>query len=77
MSIYPNPFYIERVKEILKELNWTGVAMFEFKGDYLEKQSYFIEMNCRFWGSLPVALHAGNRFPNLLLKSLYNEEVSK
>jgi len=77
MSIYPNPFYIERVKEILKELNWTGVAMFEFKGDYLEKQSYFIEMNCRFWGSLPVALHAGNRFPNLLLKSLYNEEVKQ
>lgn len=77
MSIYPNLYYVERVKEILKELNWTGVAMFEFKGDYKEKNAYFIEMNCRFWGSLPVALHSGNRFPHLLLKVLKNEPVEQ
>lgn len=77
MSIYPNLFYVNCIKEMLKELNWTGVAMFEFKGDYKSEDSCFIEMNCRFWGSLPVALHAGNRFPHLLLKSLNNEVVEQ
>lgn len=77
MSIYPNQHYIHCVSEILKELQWTGVAMFEFKGDYKTKDAYFIEMNCRFWGSLPVALHSGNRFPHLLLKVLKNEPVEQ
>jgi predicted ATP-grasp superfamily ATP-dependent carboligase len=76
-SIYPNPHYKDSIEKILKELNWTGVAMFEFKGDYRETQSYFIEMNCRFWGSLPVALHSGNRFPYLLLQVLENKKVEQ
>jgi len=77
MSIYPNQYYIDCVEKILNELDWTGVAMFEFKGNYKEKASFFIEMNCRFWGSLPVALHSGNRFPHLLLKVLKNETVEQ
>ena len=75
MSIKPNPFYIKGVEGILSDLNWTGVAMFEFKGDYAKNTSYFIEMNCRFWGSLPVALHSGCRFPYLMMQMFNGQKV--
>ncbi|MDY2587083.1 hypothetical protein [Winogradskyella aquimaris] len=76
-SIIPKSFYLEKIKLILKELNWTGVAMFEFKGDYQNKDSNLIEMNCRFWGSLPVALHSGNRFPYKLISMHEGKKINQ
>lgn len=59
-SIY-NEKLIQDASKLLKELNWQGLAMVEFKGDTL------IEINPRFWGSLPLVFVAqSNLFTNLI-----------
>ena len=53
-------------ENLLKEVNWHGVGMVEFK---IEKDTgipYFIEVNGRFWGSLQLAIDSGVDFPYLL-----------
>lgn len=46
---------------LLQALNWTGLAMIEFKlGDDGPK---LMEINGRVWGSLPLAVHSGMDFP--------------
>ena len=45
----------------LADEGFAGLAMCEFKGDYL------IEVNPRPWGSLPLAILAGIDFPKLLV----------
>ncbi len=53
---------------ILKELQFQGVAMVEFKEDPETGTAVFLEINPRFWGSLPLAIKAGVDFPTLLYK---------
>ncbi len=50
---------------LLRALNWHGVAMIEFR---LREDGVpiFIEVNGRFWHSLPLACFAGVEFPALL-----------
>ena len=43
----------------LKELNYSGVAMIEYKLNPETGDWVFIEINARFWGSLPLAVAAG------------------
>jgi protein-tyrosine-phosphatase/predicted ATP-grasp superfamily ATP-dependent carboligase len=42
-----------------------GVAMFEYKVDDATGQKALLEVNSRFWGSLPLAMAAGVDFPYL------------
>jgi predicted ATP-grasp superfamily ATP-dependent carboligase len=51
---------------LLRHLKWQGVAMVEFKVDADTGQAFFLEINPRFWGSLPLAIKAGVDFPVLL-----------
>ena len=51
---------------LLKELEWHGVAMVEFKLDDRTKEPVLMEINPRFWGSLNQAICAGVDFPYLL-----------
>jgi len=51
--------------KILGSLNWHGPAMVECKFDQKEKKFKLIEINPRFWGSLPLAIQAGVDFPYL------------
>ena len=43
--------------KLMASLKWQGPAMLEFKGDKL------MEINGRFWGSLPLAIFSGVDFP--------------
>ena len=43
-----------------------GVAMFEFRRDRASGEYVLLEVNPRFWGSLPLALAAGADFPAML-----------
>ncbi|MEQ8169012.1 MAG: ATP-grasp domain-containing protein [Candidatus Eremiobacterota bacterium] len=61
--------------ELLKKLNWFGVAMVEFKVDPRDKTPYLMEINPRFWGSLQLAIYSGIDFPYLLYKVARNEEI--
>jgi predicted ATP-grasp superfamily ATP-dependent carboligase len=54
--------------DFLKELQWTGLAMVEFK--VRNNEARLMEINGRIWGSLPLAVASGVNFP-LLLTRLY------
>lgn len=55
---------------LLRELEWEGVAMVEYRHDPATGESALMEVNGRFWGSLPLAYHAGADFPTLCYKVL-------
>ena len=54
--------------KLLGYVGWHGLAMVEFKLDERTNKPYFIEVNPRFWGSLPLAIKAGVDFPTLLFQ---------
>ena len=54
--------------KLLKELRWEGPAMIEFKQDERDGALKLMEINGRFWGSLPLAIFAGVDFPYLYYK---------
>ena len=47
---------------LLGKLRWTGPAMVEFRHDPATGRSVLMEINGRFWGSLPLASAAGVQF---------------
>jgi len=55
---------------LLRPLRYTGVAMVEFKVSPQTGEWVFIEVNGRFWGSLPLAVAAGADFPLALFQLL-------
>ncbi|KAF5427457.1 MAG: putative ATP-dependent carboligase, ATP-grasp superfamily [Candidatus Methanomarinus sp.] len=61
---------------LLKELDWHGVAMVEFKMNDITKEPYLMEINPRFWGSLHQAICAGVEFPCLLYTMATEGDVS-
>ena len=61
---------LEASEKLIKALNYTGVAMVEFKLDLSTNTWVFIEINARFWGSLPLAVASGADFPFFLYAML-------
>lgn len=58
---------LERAARALaKSIDLTGVAMIEFKRDAGTGEFWLIEINARFWGSLPLTVAAGADFPAAL-----------
>jgi predicted ATP-grasp superfamily ATP-dependent carboligase len=50
---------------VLQALNWTGVAMVEWKAAPDGSSPKLLEINPRFWGSLELAVRSGVNFPVL------------
>jgi protein-tyrosine-phosphatase len=48
---------------MLEHLRWTGVAMVEYRWNAATGDFVLVEINGRFWGSLPLAVAAGVDFP--------------
>ena len=67
-SIDPPPEAMETSVRILKKLDWTGVAMVEFKIDQEQNLAKLLEINARFWGSLQLAISSGVDFPYWLFQ---------
>lgn len=65
-----NPELLTASVKILGHLRYTGVAMVEFKYNRESKQWIFVEVNARFWGSLPLAIASGANFPLALFEML-------
>lgn len=59
---------------LLRELEWEGIAMVEYRHDAATGRSALMEINGRFWGSLPLARHAGVAFPWLAYRLLGEEQ---
>lgn len=60
------PELLTASSRLMEALRWHGVAMVEFK--YAPETGSFrlMEINGRFWGSLPLAIAAGANFPVML-----------
>ncbi|MFO7901412.1 MAG: ATP-grasp domain-containing protein [Pirellulaceae bacterium] len=65
-----DPLLLEATGKMMRALNYTGVAMAEFRFDPRTKDWVFLEINARFWGSLPLAVAAGMDFPVYLVQML-------
>jgi len=58
------------VERIIDALGYTGVGMFEFRRDPATGRWALLEINGRFWGSLPLCLKVGADFPWWLYQML-------
>ena len=54
---------------LLRAMNWDGVAMVEYRVDPISGEARLLEVNGRFWGSLPLAIRSGVDFPAWYLAS--------
>jgi len=61
---------------LLGRLDWSGVAMVEFKQDRETGRPFLMEVNPRFWGSLQLAVDAGVDFPCYLVQLALGEKVN-
>jgi predicted ATP-grasp superfamily ATP-dependent carboligase len=67
VSVEPDPQVRAASLSILQALQWHGVAMVEFR-QLPGSAPVFMEVNGRFWNSLPLACYAGADFPALLAR---------
>lgn len=74
-SIAAPPPALCATTKLLRELNWSGVAMAEFKWDRRDNRPKLIEINPRFWGSLQLAISSGVDFPLLLFRLAVGEPI--
>lgn len=74
-SVPLDPELLEATRKLLRALDYSGVAMVEFKVNHDTRTWVLIEVNARFWGSLPLALASGADFPHALCE-LWMEGVS-
>lgn len=52
----------DKSEALLREIGWEGPAMVEYRWDEASGRAVLMEINGRFWGSLPLAYHAGAPF---------------
>ena len=74
-SIPINSHMKEYAERLLKALRWHGVAMVEFKLDSRDRVPKLMEVNGRFWNSLPLAVAAGMDFPFLLYRLAVDGDI--
>jgi predicted ATP-grasp superfamily ATP-dependent carboligase len=73
-SIVPDPELLTGSERLLEALDWTGVAMVEFRRP-ADGPAVLLEINPRLWGSLQLAIDAGVDFPSLLIALHRGETV--
>ena len=76
-SVSLNPELKLATEKLIAALKYTGVAMVEYKIDLDTGDWIFIEINGRFWGSLPLALASGVDFPFYLYDLLVNANTEQ
>jgi protein-tyrosine-phosphatase/predicted ATP-grasp superfamily ATP-dependent carboligase len=69
-SVPVQPELLEASLKLLRALHYTGVAMVEYKMHLETRRWVLMEINGRFWGSLPLAIAAGADFPWYLYQLL-------
>lgn len=74
-SVEIDPQLLRYSLKLLQALDWTGVAMVEYRYDKSSGAVVLMEINGRFWGSLPLAVAAGVDFPAWLFDMLVNDRL--
>jgi predicted ATP-grasp superfamily ATP-dependent carboligase len=72
-SVALDPDLLARSVALLRDFDWQGVAMVEYKIDDRTGVPFLMEVNGRFWGSLQLAIDAGVDFPNILVAAACGE----
>lgn len=70
------PKLLDAVKRLLAAVDYTGVGMAEFRCDPKTGEFVLLEVNARFWGSLPLAAAAGADFPAYLYDLIVHQRRS-
>lgn len=74
-SVPVNPEMLDATRRLMKTIEYTGVCMIEFRYNPQTRRWVLIEINGRFWGSLPLAVTAGVDFPLHLYEMLTRGKV--
>jgi predicted ATP-grasp superfamily ATP-dependent carboligase len=74
VSVDPDPEMRAASLAMLKALRWHGVAMVEFR-QAPGGPPVFMEVNGRFWNSLPLACYSGADFPAWLAELAENGDI--
>ncbi len=64
-------------QKLVEKLSWSGPIMVEFKVDSDTRTPYLMEINGRFWGSLPLSVIAGVDMPYLYFLMATGGELPK
>lgn len=64
-------------RDLLAELDWSGVALVEFKEDVRDGTPKLMEVNPRLWSSLHLPVFAGLDFPWLYYRYATGDEVPR
>lgn len=70
-----DPALLDASSKLMHMLAWHGVAMVEFKRNPDDGHFSLMEINGRFWGSLPLAIAAGANFPVMLYELMVDGAV--
>ncbi|MEW6443455.1 MAG: ATP-grasp domain-containing protein [bacterium] len=70
-----NPDVVRLGTELLEGLGWKGVAHIDFLVDPRDNRPKLLEINPRFWMSLPLAVFCGVDFPYLLYEIALSGDV--
>ncbi|HEX8443985.1 MAG TPA: carboxylate--amine ligase [Allosphingosinicella sp.] len=62
VGVDAHPELMARSEALLREIGWEGPAMVEYRYDERTGRAVLMEINGRFWGSLPLAVQAGAAF---------------
>ncbi|HEX8640005.1 MAG TPA: ATP-grasp domain-containing protein [Allosphingosinicella sp.] len=71
-----DPQLLSWVRDLAAATRLSGVAMFEFRWDPAQDSYVLLEVNPRFWGSLPLAVAAGMDFPAMLHRLHRGAEIA-
>jgi len=63
-------------RALLDELEWHGLAMVEFLRDPADGEFKLMEINPRFWSSLPFSVRAGADFPYYYWQLAHDEPIA-
>lgn len=72
-----DPDRLAAVERMARAIDYTGLAMFEFKVDPASGKWILIEVNARPWGSLPLPVSIGIDFPYRLYRLMAHQESSE
>jgi len=75
-SVPMNPLLRRYSEQLLRVLNWHGIAMVEFKRDDRTGEFKLMEINGRFWGSLQLAISSGVNFPSMVVRIAKGEKIN-
>jgi predicted ATP-grasp superfamily ATP-dependent carboligase len=75
VSVRPDERLKRMAVSLLEAIQWHGVAMVEFRVRE-DGTPVLLELNGRFWNSLPLAIYAGADFPALLAQMAETGDIS-